>query len=401
MRNDIVRRLFYVYFWLLIFEGALRRWVFPGASDIILFIRDPIAICIFFLSFRLFFEKSVIKWTVPLFLFGLLGMVLTMIGGHQDWLLTLWGARIPLLHLPLIFIMPQVLIEDDFWKFQKYTFIVAIPVVFFMIFQFFMPAGHWTKIGAGGVGTADYLVAGDKTRPSSIFTFIDGLHLYYKLLGAFFFATIIDLKKNKSSLLCWLVPLWLLLGMVFSIGSRQLVFSVLILIFGFYLTSLIYKSLKYNLTLIFVSVLVLSTSVRLLWQSSEFRYAYNLTSERISDVVEREGDKGLRGEGGEGGGVVSSTLYRMRLFRIPILFEKIGFFGRGLGYKSNAAPHRISEDAFVNYILEDGEESGLIYVFYDYGMVVGLFFLLWKFAFTFNMFFISLKNIFRKKVLRD
>jgi hypothetical protein len=397
MRNDIVRGFFYVYFWLIIFEGALRRWIFPSASDLILFIRDPIAICIFFLSFQLFFEKSVIKWTVALFFIGLSGVVLTMLGGHQDWLLTLWGARVPLLHLPLIFIMPQVLKEDDFWKFQKYTFMVAVPIVIFMILQFFMPPEHWSKIGAGGQGTADFLSFGDKTRPSSIFSFINGLSNFFLLLSAFFFSTIIDLKKKKSSFFCWLVPLWLLLGIVFSIGQRQLVYGVLISAFSFYLTSFIYKKLRFNLSLIFVSVIFISALVSFLAQYKDVRYAYELTSERIDSANLGEGAKGTAVYGRGDGGLFSSFMYRMRLYEMPTIIQDLGFFGRGLGYKTNAAKYRLSEKDLIRATTEEGEESAILYTFYEYGIVIGLIFLLWKIFFTLYIFYISFKNILRKK----
>jgi hypothetical protein len=397
MKNDIVRRLFYVYFWLLIFEGALRRWIFPGASDLILFIRDPVAICIFFLSFQLYFEKSVIKWTVPLFLFGLMGMVTTMIGGHQDWLLTLWGARIPLLHLPLIFIMPQVLIEDDFWKFQKYTIILAFPVVSFAIFQFFMPPDHWSKIGAGGEGTADFLGFGGKTRPSSIFIFVNVLGHFYKLLSAFFFATIIDLKKKKSSFLCWLVPICLFLAMPFSIGQRGIVINIFILVFGFFLTSLLFKKLIFNLNLIFVSLIFCSVIGGLLFQNSDFRLAYDLTSERIEIVNEREGSRGLLADGSGSGGLFNAFLYRLRLYELPQVVQDIGLFGRGLGYKTNAAQYRLSEKDLIRARTEEGEESTVLYVFYDYGILFGLLFFLWQIFFSIHLFNISIKNVLRKK----
>ena len=50
LRN--LKRLIWLYFWLLIFEGSFRKWVLPQFSDILLVIRDPVAIAIYFLAFR-------------------------------------------------------------------------------------------------------------------------------------------------------------------------------------------------------------------------------------------------------------------------------------------------------------------------------------------------------------
>ena len=41
-----IKFLLWSYLVLLIFEGALRKWVFPGAADALLIIRDPIVILI-------------------------------------------------------------------------------------------------------------------------------------------------------------------------------------------------------------------------------------------------------------------------------------------------------------------------------------------------------------------
>src|SRR5215467_12997661 len=47
-----IRRLIWVYLWLLIFEGAFRKWIFPQFSTPLLLIRDPVVLAIYFLAFR-------------------------------------------------------------------------------------------------------------------------------------------------------------------------------------------------------------------------------------------------------------------------------------------------------------------------------------------------------------
>ena len=42
------RRLIWVYFWLLIFEGTFRKWILPQYSDILLVVRDPVVLAIYF-----------------------------------------------------------------------------------------------------------------------------------------------------------------------------------------------------------------------------------------------------------------------------------------------------------------------------------------------------------------
>ena len=47
-----LKQLVWAYFFLLIFEGALRKWVVPSASNLLLIIRDPVVILAYFLAWR-------------------------------------------------------------------------------------------------------------------------------------------------------------------------------------------------------------------------------------------------------------------------------------------------------------------------------------------------------------
>ena len=42
----LLKTLFWTYFLLLIFEGALRKWLLPSFSTALLLIRDPVALLI-------------------------------------------------------------------------------------------------------------------------------------------------------------------------------------------------------------------------------------------------------------------------------------------------------------------------------------------------------------------
>src|SRR5438477_2726438 len=47
-----IRRLIWLYLWLLIFEGAFRKWIVPGLSSPLLLVRDPVVLAIYFLALR-------------------------------------------------------------------------------------------------------------------------------------------------------------------------------------------------------------------------------------------------------------------------------------------------------------------------------------------------------------
>ena len=47
-----VRRLIWLYLWLLVFEGVLRKWFLPQFSAPLLLVRDPVVLLIYLLALR-------------------------------------------------------------------------------------------------------------------------------------------------------------------------------------------------------------------------------------------------------------------------------------------------------------------------------------------------------------
>jgi len=47
--HAFIKKLIWAYFFLLLFEGALRKWFLPGLSNGLLIIRGPIVIWIYYL----------------------------------------------------------------------------------------------------------------------------------------------------------------------------------------------------------------------------------------------------------------------------------------------------------------------------------------------------------------
>ncbi len=66
-----IRWLIWLYFWLLIFEGALRKWVVPQLSNPLLIVRDPVLLLAYFLALRAgIFPAN--RWVYILGVIGLL-----------------------------------------------------------------------------------------------------------------------------------------------------------------------------------------------------------------------------------------------------------------------------------------------------------------------------------------
>ena len=71
-----VRKLLWVYFWLLLLEGALRKWIVPQLSNPLLVIRDPFVLAIYYYALRAHvFPRN--GWTISLLILGALSTVAT------------------------------------------------------------------------------------------------------------------------------------------------------------------------------------------------------------------------------------------------------------------------------------------------------------------------------------
>ena len=108
-----LKKAIWLYFILWIFEGALRKWILPGLATPLLVVRDPVAIYIIYsaLHSRIKFTNSyvVFAWLSTLFC-----LLYTIMFGHSNLFVGLYGARIMLLHFPLFFIIGKVFVTLHF-----------------------------------------------------------------------------------------------------------------------------------------------------------------------------------------------------------------------------------------------------------------------------------------------
>src|SRR5947209_6667228 len=142
IRNEkrivLIRRLIWLYFWLLILEGALRKWILPQLSNPLLIVRDPVVIAIYFFAFRArVFPKNF--WVYALGLIAFFSIVASALvlfpylRPLQIALVTGYGFRSNFLHPPLIFLMPRVLRAQDVKRFGWWTLAVLVPMAVLMV----------------------------------------------------------------------------------------------------------------------------------------------------------------------------------------------------------------------------------------------------------------------------
>src|SRR5579885_3435380 len=122
--------LVFLIYWLMIFEGALRKWVFPAGQEIIYFIKDPIVLFSYLVAFR--YEL----WPRSNFLAlltGALGVVYLLLGAfqitlsHLNPLIALYGWRNYFLFIPIAFLIGNTFKGADLAKLLRQILLITIP----------------------------------------------------------------------------------------------------------------------------------------------------------------------------------------------------------------------------------------------------------------------------------
>ena len=192
--DRLIKLLIWAYLILLIFEGSLRKWVFPGLTGPLLIVRDPVVVAIYMAAVA---NRS-FPGGMPMIIIGVLAAVsavFAMIFGHGNLAVMLFGLHANYLHLPLIWIMASTLNRKDLLWLGLFFMVIAIPNTMVMVKQYYAPSTAWINYGAGGEGYEQISGSGDHIRPPGFFSFITGPAALYPLVTAFILHALLG-KQN-------------------------------------------------------------------------------------------------------------------------------------------------------------------------------------------------------------
>ena len=176
-----LRQLLWLYFWLLIFEGALRKWILPGLSNPLLLVRDPVALLALWWGWPLLQHRRWRLWLQSLLFIGVVAFFLAITVGHGDIPTALYGTRVMVLQLPLIFVFASVFNRNDVLRFAWVFLWLSIPMTLLLAAQSNLPDTHILNVAPGGEGSAAFQGALGRSRPPGVFTFISGVVSFYSL----------------------------------------------------------------------------------------------------------------------------------------------------------------------------------------------------------------------------
>jgi hypothetical protein len=223
-RLPLLKKLFWLYFLLLIFEGALRKWVAPQLSAPLLIIRDPLSIYILWEAYRS--HKWPAKWSLVAGILTVAIVALFLVQilvGDNPWIVGLYGLRSYLLPFPVAFIMGENLNGEDLRRFGVCALLLLLPLTGLEVAQYLAPPGSSLNNGAyAGAGQISYV--GGHVRASGTFSYVTGPIGFNPLAAAFIFYGLVK-EKFISRWLLWAASFALILS-VPVIGSRTLVFEL-------------------------------------------------------------------------------------------------------------------------------------------------------------------------------
>ncbi len=166
------------------FEGVLRKWIFPQISNPLLIVRDPVLIAIYFLAIsknQFPINKNILFCIVLTFF----SFVLTLFAEEANLIVMLYGIKANFLHLPLIFLIPQVFTLKDVIKIGRWVLILALPMGVLMVLQFKAGPDDYWNYGPGATPGSQMPSVMGKVRPPGLFSFITGAAQFLALCASF------------------------------------------------------------------------------------------------------------------------------------------------------------------------------------------------------------------------
>lgn len=360
-----LKRLIWAYFLLLIFEGALRKWFLPSLSTPLLIVRDPVVILIYGVaaSGNRFPRSAFIGWITGLALLSFLASFT----GTGNLKVILFGLRADFLHLPLIFLLPQVLTHADVKKIGKWFFLISIPMALLAFEQFRSGPDARINAVAGGELGGQLYASGGRIRPAGTFSFVTGMVSFSSYVAAFVLGEFLRGKafKNIFTILAT-VSLMLSLGVS---GSRSAVMSTSVVLFTALVVCLLkgklFSTALKPLALVYVAFLTLSFL-------PIFKEGLVVQQERF------EGNGGLREGiidrfiGDLAGGFVAAG--------------SSPFLGYGLGLGTNAgsgiltgrAGFLLAEGEWGRVVMETGPVLGFAFIFLRIAILLHVISVAWR-----------------------
>ena len=361
--NHILKVGIWVYFFLWVFEGALRKWFLPALSMPLLIVRDPIVLWLIILASRRGLLKFNIYMAGMVFL-GVISLVTAVLLGHGNMAVAIYGARTLLLYFPMVFVIGQVFNQEDVILMGRVIVIIAIPMTILIGLQFYSPQSAWVNRGVGGdEAGAGFGGAMGYFRPPGTFSFTNGTTCFYSLLAPFLLYFWLNTKKINlliltaaTGALVAAIPLSISRGLFFQVGVSVI-----------FLTIAVSRNPKYFGKILMASFLVIAALM--VFSRASF---FSTATAAFTDRFEGANDA----EGGLVEGVIGDRFFGTLIKAIAGSSDQ-SVFGFGVGSGTSLGAKLLNDDSILmladfEWMREIGELGlmGLLVIMLRMGLAI-------------------------------
>jgi hypothetical protein len=226
---------------LVVLEGALRKWALPQASQLIYFLKDFVLLGAYLRYFslppsarKLLVQQHTVK---ILFWVALAWCAMqSMNPGLGSPIIGLVGLKNYFFYVPIMWMLPALFpTEEDLFKFLRSYLLLLIPVGLLAIAQFFSPPDSPLNVYAWGEDSPLTAVGGDlkSVRVTGTFSYIVGYAVYLSVCLVMLLPLF---SVAQPRLWQWATTAEFLIIAVtgFMTGSRGLILSSLLILFGYF-----------------------------------------------------------------------------------------------------------------------------------------------------------------------
>lgn len=222
---------------MLVIEGAVRKWLLPGAQDLVYFAKDALLIGVYVGFWR---ERSRLRMrmevptaiTLPLALAAAFGALQIFNPALPNVLVGILGFKAYFLYVPLLWVVPAAFRTDrELARFLKRYVLLAIPVGLLAVAQFRSGSDSALNVYARG-NTTEITTFGSSTqvRVTGTFSYITGYSSYVLTMVILVLAVLAATRwRLKFNWFTYASLLLTVLGMLMT-GSRGPVFMLALLL---------------------------------------------------------------------------------------------------------------------------------------------------------------------------
>ncbi|HNV69655.1 MAG TPA: hypothetical protein PKO06_08165, partial [Candidatus Ozemobacteraceae bacterium] len=371
-----IRLCFHYVFWSLFLEGVIRKWVLPGSSNLVFFMKDPAVLIIYLYFLRRGLMPGKMPFTSFFYLLTFFGFV--SVFQPQPGLifnyLGLYGWRNYFFFVPLAFIIAEYLPKPTLYSILRQFLWFSIPIAVLVFLQHNAPGGAVINAGISGA-FGSLPVSRGFIRPNGPFSFVHLMNCYNLILWGCILG-LWAMRAQERPVSRYLLVAAALSGVasVAVSGSRAAVAGVglvaLFLFLGISVREGIGKGSFFSSTLSSVTFLFATGYIALQF----FYEPLEGLRERAESIVALEERMGLGW--GWGFGLINRFFYDMISFWQQ--FSQVPILGNGLGLSSTAAivfgtnPGGIEND-WDRHIYELGPVMGVGFIFLRVWITVWLF----------------------------